>query len=283
MDSNLYGFKDPYVSGAYAVAESIRNLISVGATPIALTDCLNYGNPEKGNVFFDFEQGVQGIADAANQLSFISDPIPIISGNVSFYNESTSGNAVIPSPVICAIGKVDNIQSIKTNQLFDSSLDIVVIGRRYSEFGATQCEKFLNGEQYVAPQVRFEEEKELNSVILQLYKEKLINSCHDISSGGAWIALVEMVLGERGISYVGLDILIDSDLNLVELLFSENAGFIVGTSHLSSLKAILDDQDIMYTHIGKTSSNKVININHNDSSYSFDIEKLEKDWNYFNK
>ncbi len=103
----------------------------------------------------DFEQGVDGIRDAANQLSFHeSDPIPIISGNVSFYNESKQGNAVVPSPVICAVGKIDDIAMAKTSQLFKDTLTLVRIGKRYEEFAQTQLEPYLSEYSSVAPQLR---------------------------------------------------------------------------------------------------------------------------------
>tara|TARA_B100001989_G_C24503035_1_gene446023 strand:+ start:1 stop:852 length:852 start_codon:yes stop_codon:yes gene_type:complete len=282
MDSNLYGFSDPYTCGASAVAESVRNLISVGANPIALTDCLNYGNPEKGSVFFDFEQGVQGIADAATKLSFNSEPIPIISGNVSFYNESKSGNAVIPSPVVCAVGKLDNIEAVKTAQFFEKNLTIICIGKRYSEFASTQCEPFINQTDLVTPQVRFDDEKVQNKAILELYNHNLIDSCHDISTGGAWLSLVEMVLGERAQPRVGVELNYHHSDDLFTQLFSENGGFICAVKNREQVQKILEQHNVYYTTIGQTIEQKVVKITAKHCSIVIDLQELKEFWSQYN-
>jgi len=283
MDSNLYGNTDPYSAGAYAVSESIRNLISVGARPLALTDCLNYGNPEKPSVFFDFEQGVDGIRDAATKLSFHnSDPIPIISGNVSFYNESKQGNAVVPSPVICAVGKMDSISSAKTSQLFNDDLTLILIGKRYSEFAETQLQPYLSEFSKVAPQVRFEDEKEQNRLILELYKHNLIESCHDISMGGLWITLVEMVLGERGKAFVGLTIDLSLSQNLIEDLFSENGGYVIATHNVDQVKNICEQSNVFYQNLGKTNQTKELKIKTESEQLAWPLDMISNQWNQYN-
>ena len=131
IDSNTYGTKDPYVAGAYAVAESIRNVIAVGAEPVALTDCLNYGNPENPDVFYDFNEGVRGIGDAARQLSTHDDVVPIISGNVSFYNESPI-SVDLPNQVNCKVKSTDaalkgqTVSSSYKPAILDNGLNIQV-------------------------------------------------------------------------------------------------------------------------------------------------------------
>jgi len=283
MDSNLYGAADPYVAGAGAVAESIRNLISVGATPLALTDCLNYGNPEKGPVFFDFEQGVLGIKEAAIALSFHEkDPIPIISGNVSFYNESTQGQAVVPSPVVCAIGKIDDAKRAKTAQCFTPNCDIVLVGKRYAEFSGTQLEPHLSKYDTVAPQVRFEDEKKQNALILKLYDQHLIESCHDISSGGFWVTLIEMLLGERGQPFVGATLDITACESTLTHLFSENGGFVFSTHDLSACTTLLDQSDVWYMACGVTREDKALSLITKETTYSFDLKTLSAEWNRFN-
>jgi len=283
MDSNLYGNTDPYSAGAYAVSESIRNIISVGATPLALTDCLNYGNPEKPAVFFDFEQGVDGIRDAANQLSFHkSDPIPIISGNVSFYNESKQGNAVVPSPVICSVGKIQDIKQAKTSQLFKPNLDLIMIGKRYEEFSQTQLEIFLSNYCNVAPQVRFADEKKQNELILNLYHDDLVESCHDISMGGTWIALIEMVLGERGNSFVGITINLSDSQSILADLFSENGGYIIATQNKESVLAHCENAGVHYKTLGKTTLEKTLTITTATDQLEWHLDTLSKQWNIFN-
>ncbi|RAP29840.1 phosphoribosylformylglycinamidine synthase subunit PurL [Candidatus Marinamargulisbacteria bacterium SCGC AG-343-D04] len=281
MDSNLYGKESPYMCGAGAVAESIRNLISVGASPLTITDCLNYGNPENPDVFFDFQEGVRGISEAARALSFSEEPIPIISGNVSFYNESKQGNAVIPSPVICALGKVDDIKTVKTAQFFEEGLDIFLIGKRYREFAGTQIEDYVEIDNHACPQVRFEEEKRQNKLVLDLYNQSLIESCHDISAGGVWEAIVEMVLGERGKVCVGVKLDLKACRDLVTLLFSENGGFVCATSNKEETLKKLEKSGVFYAHLGETIEEKTIIIEH-DNIMSFSTEELSTSWNQFN-
>ncbi len=282
MDSNLYGKHSPYASGALAVAESIRNLVSVGAEPIALTDCLNYGNPERPSVFFEFEQGVLGIKEAAEQLSFHpSDPIPIISGNVSFYNESAQGNAVIPSPVICAIGRVSSIHNVKTAQFFEAGHHIIVVGERKAQFGGTQIESYLEPKQYSAPQVDYIEEKNQNAAILELYNQQLISSCHDISCGGVWMALVEMCLGERGTSFTGAQCKIDAQ-DETTFLFAESGGYILATPDLQKAEAFLEKQGVNFVAIGKTIASPEISLQTPSNTLNFDLATLSQAWNLYN-
>jgi phosphoribosylformylglycinamidine synthase II len=276
MDSNLYGHIDPYVAGCYAVSESVRNVISVGGCPIALTDCLNYGNPEKPSVFYDFDQGIKGISDAANALSFIeNEPIPVVSGNVSFYNESKSGNAVIPSPVIMCVGKVENYFHTITMQLKVPELRIALLGNRFSEFGGTQFSSMssrasmsshssLTSHASVAPQVRLSEEHAQNQVVCSLILKRALTQVHDIAMGGLWQTVVEMVLGENGECHVGLDLDFSAFESLETVLFSENGGYLVAFTEdqQATVDAMVSQFKSSYYLIGKTTSDAVINVTH---------------------
>ena len=262
IDSNLYGHHDPYVSGAAAVAESIRNVISVGARPIAVTDCLNYGNPQKPDVFFDFREGVKGIADACNSLGFIpNEPIPIISGNVSLYNESKTGSAVIPSPVIVVVGRIEDYRNVCLMQLQKENQHLFLIGKRYAEFGGTQISTILNQPFPVAPQVRFDEEATQNQLIHALITEKNLTACHDISAGGLWVTITEMLLGERGRTRVGAELTLTD--SLVTTLFSENGGYVIAVNADKKETVIqaLKKSGVTYQEIGKTISEKTLTIN----------------------
>mgnify|MGYP001172088445 CR=1 FL=1 len=282
MDSNLYGEYDPYVSGAGAVAESIRNVISVGARPIALTDCLNYGNPEKPNVFFDFQEGVRGIKEAAEALSMIdNDPVPIISGNVSFYNESKQGSAVVPSPVICCMGKVDDINQSKTMQCFDPNLELILVGKRHNEFAGTQIQQYLENKPTIAPQVRLTEEANQNKAILALIRQDLVSIVHDISVGGVFQSISEMILGERGIVRAGVRLKL-SDENLVSTLFSENGGYIIATNQLVECQKYLEKHNCSYETIGITTIEKKFFINTPKNNFEVEVENLVEQFNSAN-
>ncbi|MEC8678300.1 MAG: phosphoribosylformylglycinamidine synthase subunit PurL, partial [Candidatus Margulisiibacteriota bacterium] len=295
IDSNTYGTIDPYVSGAYAVAEAIRNVIAVGAEPVALTDCLNYGNPEKGDVFFDFKEGVRGIGDSARQLSTHDDVVPIISGNVSFYNESTTGQAVVPSPVICCIGRMPDANKAHRMQIVNQGSTLYVLGQRHAQFAETELAKSLADlsiefSPTTTPQVNFKQEKAINKALYTALKgnngEGLAQAVHDISQGGVWQALVEMVGGDRNWPLVGLDINCPENIDPVTFLFSESGGFIceVLHNHTQQFEDIINSFGVDYFNIGKSNSTDKISISSNNQSI---ISVLTNDclsaWNTKNK
>lgn len=286
MDSNLYGHVDPYVSGAAAVAESIRNVVAVGARPIALTDCLNYGNPEKPDVFFDFQQGVKGIKDAAEALNFYNptEAVPIISGNVSFYNESKTGSAVVPSPVVLCIGKIEDYHAVCTMQLNEPRHMLFMIGDRYNEFAGTQIQPILGLKATVAPQVRLKEENAQNRLVHQLISKRLLSACHDVSMGGAWQALSEMVLGERGHARVGIDLELQEDKSLLTWMFSENGGYIVAVPvrHLTDVQKLLQDSEVYFRQIGRTTEDLQMRVTYGSYVFSQPVESVSKAWSFCN-
>ncbi len=254
MDSNLYGNLDPYVSGAYAVAEAVRNVIAAGGEPLAVTDCLNYGNPERGPVFFDFEMGVKGIADAAHALSFIDgEPIPVISGNVSFYNESTSGTAVVPSPVIVVIGRVPDYRLAQTARIKRAGHKLIMVGQRYAEFGATLISKYKKELGGCVPQLRWADETAQNKVMAQLIHDRMVVAAHDISGGGAWVSLVEMILGEHGLGQIGVALNLGADHPLLTL-GSENGGYLieVEAAQVAAVETALTAKGVWFATIGET-------------------------------
>ncbi len=263
MDSNIYGNHDPYVSGAYAVAESIRNVVAVGGVPLALTDCLNYGNPEKPDVFFDFEEGVKGIADAARKLNpFGEEPIAIISGNVSFYNESKKGRAVVPSPVVACCGRVDDFRRIPGIPLKAADSVLIRIGGYYPEFGGTALSDILRGLNTVAPQVRFELECLANHVVWNLIAERMVLACHDISQGGLWLAVVEMALGARATGTIGVQLQLPEGVHPFSWLFSENGGFVIEVSadKIGDVRRRLTTANVPWDEVGMTQSHPTLNV-----------------------
>lgn len=267
IDSNTYGTKDPYVSGAYAVAESIRNVIAVGAEPIALTDCLNYGNPEKPDVFYDFSEGVRGIGDAARNLSTHNDVVPIISGNVSFYNESATGQAVVPSPVICCIGRMPNADAAHRMQLSHVGAHLILVGNRYHEYAQTQLQSTLAAMGHsvdfsTVPQVRFEEEKAMNKAMLAVNNQQLTQAVHDISQGGVWQAAIEMLAGDRNWPFVGLQLACPETMHDTAFFFSENGGFLceVLPQDLDACLQVFHDHGVMAKTIGITNDTQTVTI-----------------------
>jgi len=161
VDGNpLYGLIDPYWGGATAVAEAMRNVVAVGATPVALTDCLNYGNPENPEAFWEFRQGVRGLSDAARNLplkDYSGAPTPIISGNVSLYNESATGKAVAPSPIIACVGVMPDFSQAVTMQFKRPRASLFLVGPRKDELGGSAYYQAMNlGLGRNVPQVQWE-------------------------------------------------------------------------------------------------------------------------------
>ncbi len=284
MDSNLYGFHNPYVSGAAAVCEAVRNITAVGAVPLALTDCLNYGNPEKPSVFFDFQEGVRGIGEAAKALGEIEgEALPIISGNVSFYNESKNGSAIIPSPVLLAVGKLADARLACTMQIKHMDSYLFLIGNPRPEFGGTLVQQYISSLNPVAPMPRFAEEKQQNTWVRSWISGRLVSACHDISVGGLWVTLCEMVLGERGLAKAGVDLRVPADMDLLTTLFSENGGYVVEVPagrlapFEASVKQLGADRVML---IGTTRAELKVRVFQGDELlHTFELNQLETDWN----
>ncbi|MBM3500580.1 MAG: phosphoribosylformylglycinamidine synthase subunit PurL, partial [Armatimonadetes bacterium] len=188
MDGNpAYGAISPYWAGANAVAEACRNVAAVGAMPAGLTDCLNYGNPETPTAFWEFREGVRGIAEAARQIGLKThpgEPVPVVSGNVSLYNESATGRAVEPSGIIACVGVMADCSKAITMQLKHSGDALYLVGPRYDECGGSAYYQALDlGLGANVPQVRWDAQRAAISGILDAIDAGLLAACHDISDG----------------------------------------------------------------------------------------------------
>lgn len=183
--NSRFCYLDPYMGGVHAVAEAARNLSCVGAEPLAITDCLNFGSPENPEIMWQFIKSVEGIAYAARILR-----IPIVSGNVSFYNE-TSGRPVDPSPVIGMVGLLEDIDR-RMDCGFRERSKIFCMGRTRGEIGGSLYLKVVyNEKRGKVPRVNLEHERRLGKCLRSLIKKGLILSAHDISEGGLLGALIE--------------------------------------------------------------------------------------------
>jgi len=249
VDGNpLYGALDPYWAGACAVAEAMRNVAAVGAAPIALTDCLNYGNPEKPEVFHQFAEGVRGIADAARRIwrkGTNGEPVPVISGNVSFYNEAGSGQAVNPTPVVACVGAMDDFSKAVTMHAKRAGNRLLLVGERRGALGGSAylAAEADAGARYraQAPHVDFDAERAAIHGTIDCIQEGLVRSCHDISDGGLAMCILEMLMVPGG-APLGADVDLDalgSSLEAHEILFGEDGGFVLEAAP-ESRRAVLD-------------------------------------------
>ena len=226
--NNRYVLLDPYEGGKAAVAEAARNIACTGARPLGITDCLNFGSPERPSVFYQFKESCRGIADACRALE-----TPVTGGNVSFYNESPAG-AVDPTPVVGMIGLLARADRAVPSRARAAGDVVFVLGETRAELGASQLWEALYG--FVGgqpPRVDLAAERRLVDYLVAAAERGLLRSAHDCSQGGLGVALAEIAMGgpydETGF---GLDIdLTAYGLRLAadELLFSESHGRAVVT------------------------------------------------------
>ncbi len=227
------GELDPFLAGAHAVGEAVRNVVATGATPIAATDCLNYGNPEKADVFWQFRQGVEGIAAACSELGLEGeDPLPIVSGNVSFYNQSSNGGAIPPSPIVAVFGRIDDFTKSTDISLKTSGNLIILVGDRKDELGGSLYYRTCIGHRGGrVPAFRGKLERDMARFVLKCCEAGISEAVHDISDGGMILAAAEMAIASRPDARRG--ILFDTDmLDSVEL-YSETPGYLIEMSRES--------------------------------------------------
>ncbi len=227
-----YSLISAYDGAVNAVVESMRNVAAVGAYPVAITDCLNYGNPEKPDQMEELKEGIAGIHDACAKLKLLNHPkypTPVISGNVSLYNESQHGH-VAPTAIICCIGKIDDSKKAITMEFKHGGSTLYLLGKRKNELGGSEYYRLLGHLGANVPHADFAEAKKEISVMVEGVTEKAIAGAHDISEGGLAVTVAEMCLGGRGAGLFGANINLDAvpekTLREDQKLFSETGGFV---------------------------------------------------------
>ncbi len=217
--NSIHCYLDPYHGGAGAVAEAIRNVVSMGSEPLCMVDCLNFGNPEKPEVFWQFSECVKGMADVAKKFQ-----LPVTSGNVSFYNE-TEGITVNPSPAVGVAGIMD-LDNIRTMDFKNDNDKIILIGNTHREMDGSEYHKAIHGlVQGNAPKVNIEEEYASAQAVLDIIQgdeNESVTAVHDLSAGGLGVGLAEMAIkGDVGATVDLLNVPGAEGLSTSEKLFSE--------------------------------------------------------------
>ncbi|WP_088072213.1 phosphoribosylformylglycinamidine synthase subunit PurL [Gottfriedia luciferensis] len=263
-----YLYLDPEVGGKIAVAEAARNVICSGARPLAITDCLNFGNPEKPEIFWQLEKATDGMSEACNVLS-----TPVIGGNVSLYNE-TNGEAVYPTPVVGMVGLIEDVKHITTQNFKDAGDLIYVIGEAEAEFGGSELQKLLNGKIFgKAPSIDLAVESNRQEQILAAIQAGVVASAHDLSEGGLAVAIAESTFGP---SEVGATITIEG--NEVVSLFSETQSrflLSVKPEHKEQFEALVDAK-----LIGTVTEEKSVTVRNenNETVLHASVEELKQAW-----
>lgn len=208
-------YLDPYQGGMMAVCEGARNIACVGARPLALTNCLNFGSPENPHIYWQMHEAIRGMCDAAKKLN-----TPVVSGNVSLYNETANG-AIFPTPVVGMVGLLKDIDK-RCQMAFQNEGDLIVLlGKMREELGGSEYLYVCHGiEKGAVPTVDLEEEKNLIETLISLIEKNMLKSCHDISEGGLAAALAESAIKGK----VGFKVEMDfKGIRKDKLLFSEAA------------------------------------------------------------
>jgi len=262
LDHNpRYNKIDAYWGAVNAICESVRNVTAVGATPLAITDCLCFGNPEKPEQMGEFVESVRGLADATQAVTLKDYPdctLPIIAGNVSFYNESQH-SAIPPSPMISCLGVLKDVSKAMTYDLKRMDSLLILIGERKDECGGSVYYQHFGelGSQLPKPNL-----STFSNEIHALHHaidQQLVLAAHDISEGGIAIALAEMSFKNQ----IGFDVTIESQLSIEKLLFSETGGFVleVERAKLNRLKALFAEHHVPIFVIGGTNQEPKLKIN----------------------
>ncbi len=235
--NSRYCYLDPRLGAQLSVAECARNLSCVGATPAAITDCLNFGNPENPGTMWQFVEAVEGIAEACRELE-----TPVVSGNVSLYNE-TDGVGIYPTPTVAMVGIFDPLppREALVGPGFRGVGDrVVLLGRTFPELdgGEWAHHNGLLGAR--PPRLSWKAERAVQKLVRELIRQRRVQSAHDLSDGGLAVALVESALLSEG-GRLGIDMTIDAiDLAPMVWLFSESASRVLVSVRLDALKLVLD-------------------------------------------
>jgi phosphoribosylformylglycinamidine synthase len=194
--NSRYCLLNPYEGARLAVAEAARNLVCSGAVPIGLTDCLNFGNPERPDIMWQFAMAIEGMKDACEHFH-----IPIVSGNVSFYNE-TNGLSIYPTPMLGMVGLIDDAERTMTQWFKQEGDDIILLGSSREDLGGSEYLKVVHArEQGSPPYLNLNTEKALHDCVLSLIRDDLLQSAHDCSEGGVAVTLAESCISGPGRSF----------------------------------------------------------------------------------
>ena len=233
--NSRYCLLNPYEGARLAVAEAARNLVCSGAVPIGLTDCLNFGNPERPDIMWQFVMAIEGMKDACERFQ-----IPIVSGNVSFYNE-TNGLSIYPTPMLGMVGLIEDAERTMTQWFKSEGDDIILLGNTREDLGGSEYIKVVQArEQGSPPYLNLDTEKALHDCILSLIRDGLLQSAHDCSDGGVAVALAESCVsgseGTRG----AVVTLTKGRIRTDAVLFGESQSRVVISVKASHRQTVLD-------------------------------------------
>jgi phosphoribosylformylglycinamidine synthase II len=275
LDGNsLYTYLDPRTGGKVAVAEACRNLACVGAHPVGVTNCLNFGNPEKPEIMWQFKESIEGISEACQAFS-----IPVTGGNVSFYND-TEGESIYPTPVLGVVGIVPDINKAVSPGFKQEGDLIFLIGRNKDEIGGTEYVKSIwNMESGLPPRINLEEEKKVHKICLEAIDKKLLCSAHDVSEGGLAVCLAECTFLSK--NKIGWEVDLKEQIPDDALLFGESQSRIFVTvkpKNKGKFLTLAQNQNVTVSEIGITKGRDMIICSHDKKIVSLPVDVAFKVW-----
>src|SRR6185295_12730445 len=240
VDGNgRYGYLDPYRGAMLAVAEAARNVACAGARPLGATNCLNFGNPERPSIMWQFAKAVEGIGEACRALG-----VPITGGNVSLYNE-TDGRAIDPTPIIGVVGLLEHADRVLSRRFQGSGDVIVLLGEGRGELGGSEYLKVVHQMvRGVPPALDLAAERSLQELMVALADARLIRSAHDCADGGLAVALAECCFSTGGMgaeaSIEGVNVARDASVNEAAALFGESASRVLVSATPDDVTRVLE-------------------------------------------
>jgi len=248
-----YCYADPYEGGKQAVAETYRNISAVGATPLAITNCLNFANPQRPEIMAQIVGCLEGMGDACRALDY-----PIVSGNVSLYNESKAtggGSAILPTPAIGGVGVLEDVSKMATIGFKDQGESLILIGYTAGHLGQSIWLRELHGlEAGAPPSVDLAVERRHAEFVRGLIDARSVSAVHDCADGGVLVAVTEMALAAN----IGVQLNIPVLPNLAAVLFGEDQGrYVVATRNPESVLAAAKDAGVFVMPLGITSGDAV--------------------------
>jgi phosphoribosylformylglycinamidine synthase len=282
LDGNArYVAANPREGAKLAVAEAARNVVCVGARPIAVTNCLNFASPERPEVMRSFSDVIDGMKEACEHFE-----TPVVSGNVSFYNE-TDGRGILPTPTIGMVGLIEDTRKIITHGFKNEGDIIALLGVTNDDLSNSEYARTIGGlstedliERGEVPTLDLVLEKKVQDTLLKLADEMLLNSAHDCSDGGLAVTIAESCFSSLGRDAVGAEISLDrSDIPVEALLFGESPSRIVisfSPENVETVKQLVGD--CPFTVLGAVKSDTLRFLIDGEESISSSIAELEASW-----
>ena len=266
-----YCYADPIEGGKQAVAETWRNLVSVGAKPMAITNCLNFGNPERPEIMGQLVGGIDGIRQACLRLDY-----PVVSGNVSLYNE-TNGTGIHPTPAIGGVGLIKELDTAIASHVESNDLTLFLVGKTEGHLGASLYLREIEGrEEGAPPPVDLDAEYDNGSFVSKMISERRVSACHDLSDGGLLVSLTEMCF-KNGI---GMNVALPEGKNTIAFAYGEDQAryvLAVAPEHTQAIREAATATEIILTELGTTGGDE-LNIEGQFSTKIAELRELNESW-----